>query len=77
MLGVDVGDLAGPDLIPDAPLQFFARTPQEALAVAEALVLRVQAAIDEDRHGTSRAGLQPALFTRMYQSTSRRTWRSV
>ena len=80
VFGVHVGDLAGPDLIPDGPLQFLARPPQEALAVAEALVLRVEPAIDEVRHGRPficSGSLQPALFTRMYQSTSRRTCRFV
>ena len=73
MLGIDVGDLAGADLIPDASLQLFTRTPQEALAVAEAFVFRIQPAIDKDRHGNIPGRFQPALFTRMYQSTSRRT----
>ena len=38
--GVDVGDLAGLDLVIDGSLQFLARTPQKALPVAQAFVLR-------------------------------------
>ena len=49
---------------------------QEPLAVLQALAARVQPPID-DVHGHCRCPPQPACFTRMYHSTSRRTWRSV
>ena len=57
VLGVHVGDLAGPDLVPDGALQLVARAPQEALAIAEALVLRVETAVDEVRHDDSHLAL--------------------
>src|SRR6185295_15512582 len=40
----------------------------KALAIGQALALRVQAPVDEVGHGT-----YPALLTRMYHSTRRRT----
>ena len=56
MLAIRIGDLAGADLLLDAALQLRPDPVQEALAVAQALVLRVQAAVDEDRHGRLPAG---------------------
>ena len=50
MVAVDVSDLAGRDLVVDDALEFVARPPQEALAIAQALVLRIQAPIDIVRH---------------------------
>jgi hypothetical protein len=52
---------------------------QEALAVREAAAARVEAAIEDLHSRLSRegSGPQPACLTRMYHSTSRRTWRSV
>ena len=78
LIAVDIGNLAGLDLLLDASFQLLPRPLQESLAVAQALVLRIKAAVDEIPHrATCFAPSHPALFTRMYQSTSRRTWRSV
>ena len=66
-----VGDRALGHRLVDRPLDLGAGATKKPLAVAEALVARVETAVDELRHG------YPALFTRMYHSTSRRTWRSV
>ena len=66
-----VGDGALGDRLVDRTLDLGAGATKETLAVAEALVARVEASVDELRH------VYPALLTRMYHSTSRRTWRSV
>ena len=50
---------------------------QEALAVGEALAARIQAAVDDVHGHVLHPAAQPACFTRMYHSTSRRTCRSV
>src|SRR5690606_19989841 len=55
--GVDIGDLAGLDLLLDGPLQLLARPLEETPPVAEALVLRVEAAIYEIWHPLSSARL--------------------
>ena len=49
-----------------------ARAAQEALAVAEALAFGIETAVDEVGHG-QRLSRYPALLTRMYHSTRRRT----
>jgi len=51
MVGIHVRDPAGSYLVPDGLLQFLAGPPDKTVAVAEALVLRVQPAVDKDRHG--------------------------
>src|SRR5690606_20302355 len=52
-LAVGVRDLARADVLPDAAFQFLASAPQKTLAVAKALFLGVQSAVDENRHGLS------------------------
>ncbi|WP_292534118.1 hypothetical protein, partial [Mesorhizobium sp.] len=66
MLAVDLGDTACPDMVADAALELFPSALEEALAIAQALVLRIQAAVDEDRHANPSGFAQPALFTRMF-----------
>ena len=50
---------------------------QEALAVGEALAARIEASVDDVHAPPAALDRQPACFTRMYHSTSRRTCRSV
>ena len=74
-----VGDPAAVDRLVDRVLDLRAGAPEEALAVAKALVLGIQPPVDQEWHRLPRAWYlpHPALLTRMYHSTSRRTWRSV
>ena len=75
---VDIGDAAAADRFIHRPLDVFPDPLDEPPPVAEALALRVQAPVDEIGHRPRRLlSAQPALLTRMYHSTSRRTWRSV
>ena len=50
---------------------------QKPLAVLKALAARIQTPIDDVHGHYTLHPPQPACFTRMYHSTSRRTWRSV
>ena len=50
---------------------------QETLAVLKALTVWVQPSINNVHGHMQLPQPQPACFTRMYHSTSRRTWRSV
>ena len=73
-----VADRALAHRLVDRLLDARARPFQEAHAVAETFVARIEAAVDELGHRSivlDRA--HPALLTRMYHSTSRRTCRSV
>ena len=80
----DIGDLALAQRLLNRRFDLDAGTPQKPLTVAEALALRVGPTIDNvHRTISGRLALAcagrayPALLTRMYHSTSRRTWRSV
>ena len=72
-----VGDGAVGDRLVDRALDLRTGAAEEALAIAQALVARIEAAVDELGHGGFPLSRYPALLTRMYHSTSRRTWRSV
>ena len=72
----DVGDVTLLDGLVDHLLDLGARPLHEALAVPQALLLGVEPAVYEV--GSAHFGsVQPALLTRMYHSTRRRTCRSV
>ncbi len=78
VFGIDVGNLAGADLIADAALQLLRARRRKRWRLPRLLSLglsRRSMKIGMERFRPP--GPQPALFTRMYQSTSRRTCRSV
>ena len=73
---LDIGDLALAQGVLHRRFDLGAGARQETLPVAEALALGVGPAVDNVHRLPSRPGIiaaYPALFTRMYHSTSRRT----
>src|SRR5438876_4335160 len=78
----DIGDLALAQRLLHRRFDLGPGTPEEALAIAQALAFGVGSAVD-DVHFHCPPGARlprrpyPALFTRIYHSTSRRTCRSV
>ena len=72
----DILDVALLRRLLDGALHQCLGATQKALTVLETLAARIEAPID-DVHGGFLHPPQPACLTRMYHSTSRRTWRSV
>ena len=72
-----VSDRALGHRLVDRALNLGAGAAKEPLTVTQAFVARIEAAVDEVGHGRFPLSAYPALLTRIYHSTSRRTCRSV